>query len=94
MYIYLLNEDMDNAINRLNSFWKTYSSQKAELDKIINLFSSTVTSHFFSLESATEKKKLVDVVTNLAKGINFRYDDTIKANFEAAFKAFYKGKGL
>lgn len=23
-----------------------------------------------------------------------RYDDTIKANFEAAFKAFYKGKGL
>lgn len=47
MYIYLLNEDMNSATARLNSFWETYSSQKEELDKIINLFSSTVTSHFF-----------------------------------------------
>lgn len=88
MYIYLLNEDMNSATARLNSFWETYSSQKEELDKIINLFSSTVTSHFFSLESATEKKKLVDVVTNLAKGINFRYDDTINVLDGMDFTAF------
>lgn len=88
MYIYLLNEDMNSATARLNSFWETYSSQKEELDKIIHLFSSTVTSHFFSLESATEKKKLVDVVTNLAKGINFRYDDTINVLDGMDFTAF------